>query len=239
MSRYLVVAAVLALAGAPLAAQESVTEWAEQNPPPGGSGTPTDGQVQGEGPSLTFYTSRTDFDNAHPGLPIEDAEEGNVPPGGVVACPSPLDENNNDACFSPGDILPGLTITESAAPQVDGLALIGAGFAGNPSKILVANFFIENFQLEFAPAVLAAGMDLGCYFLADTVDVTINGPGGLLGTAQATCTNGTAFFGVDTSDPGGISEIIIDSPTDQAEGADNIAFGGEPIPVELQSFDVE
>jgi hypothetical protein len=239
MNRFFVVAVALALAVAPLAAQDSLTEWAEQNPPPGGSGSPTDGQVLGEGGSLTFYTSRTDFDTAHPGLPIEDFEEGNVSPGGVVGCPSPLDENNNDACFSPGDILPGITITESTAPLPDGLALIGAGFAGNPSKIVVANFFIENFQLQFSPIVGAAGMDLGCYFATDTVDVTISGPGGVLGTAQALCTNGTAFFGVDTSDPGGISEIIIDSPTDQAEGADNIAFGDVPVPVELQSFDID
>lgn len=232
-----VIAAALTLAVAPLAAQPTLTGSTPPPAPP--VGTPSDGTVNGEGGSLNFFASRAAFDAAHPGLPIEGFEAGSVPPGGIVPCPSPLDDTNNDACFSPGDILPGITITESAAPQFDGLALLAAGSFGNPSKIVVANYFIENFQLEFAPAVLAAGMDLGCYFGSDTVNVTINGPAGLLGTAQASCTNGTAFFGVDTSDPGGISEIIVDSPADQAEGADNIAFGGVPIPVELQSFDVE
>ncbi len=178
--------------------------------------------------TLTFYSSSAVFDAAFPGLPLEDFEEGNVGPGGVVGCPAPLDETNSDFCFSPGDILPGISFQDDPGPDtIDGIALIGAGFSGASSKNIVANTFVDAFVIDFTGPddVFAAGMDLTSYFSNSTCAIDIYGPGGLLGSTTAPCTNAGSFWGV-SSDLDPIVQLVIFSTSNQAEGVDNVRFGG-------------
>ncbi|MCZ6727626.1 MAG: hypothetical protein O7A98_09790, partial [Acidobacteria bacterium] len=66
-------------------------------------------------------------------------------------------------------------------------------------------------------------------------------PGGSLGSAPVTGGGTSAsFFGVDTVDPGGITGIEV------REGVDgtgdlfcDLEFGDPPVPVALQSIDIE
>ena len=62
---------------------------------------------------VTFTDNEAEFLAQNPNLAIQDFESGNVAPGSVVSCSQIINENTNDACFSPGDILPGI---EFAAP---------------------------------------------------------------------------------------------------------------------------
>jgi hypothetical protein len=182
---------------------------------------------------LTFYTDRGTFEAAFPQLPCEDFEEGNVLPSSVVGCPAPLDETNNDSCFSPGDIEPGIEFVDDPGPDtIDGLVLLGPGFGGAPSKNVIANTFIDTYVINFTDGdTQAAGMDLVAYFSNDTCDIDIFGAGGLLGSTTAPCTNAGSFWGV-SSNVESIVRIDVTSPTDQSEGVDNICFGaGNQPPV--------
>jgi len=234
-------AAALVVSAIPASAQESLVEWAKQNGAPGGSSPPGPGNVDPiTSGGLVFYSDRASFDAAVPGLPCEDFEEGNVPPGGVVGCPDPIDENSNTACFVPADILPGIQFASQRAPDPQGIALLGAGFFGNASKCIVANFFVDYFDVNFPNADMhSAGMDLHCYFPnADTVNIDIFGPGNvLLGSTTATCNNAGSFFGVISTTPADpMTKIRIFSPLNSAEGVDNICFG-QQVPVELMEFE--
>ncbi|MBU4071217.1 MAG: right-handed parallel beta-helix repeat-containing protein [Candidatus Thermoplasmatota archaeon] len=142
---------------------------------------------------------------------------------------SPLDETTNNGIFATGDILPGIQFTDGPVPNMagsgDGIAVLGAGFAGNPSKNIVSNYFVQDFEIIFPDNnVYVVGMDLVSYFGADTMNIDVYGPGAiLLDSTTALGTNAGSFWGISSTEY--ITRIVIDSPTDQAEGLDNIAFG--------------
>lgn len=204
---------------------ESLTDWFAAN----GNQAAPDREGSGEAPAapstggLTFFTDRASFDAAAPGLPCEDFEEGNVAPGGVVGCPSPLDSSSNNACFVPGDILDGIRF-ETPANPANGIALLGSGFFGTSSKTITANFFVDPFDVFF-PGILvtAAGMDLTNVLGGPTVNITIYGPGGVvLGNTVAAATPAGSFWGVLSSQA--ITRINIADPAGGSEGVDNICF---------------
>ena len=170
-----------------------------------------------------LYTSRADFDAAHPGLPVEDFEEGNVSPGGVVVFPGPLNENSNNAVFAPGHILPGISI-ESLDPgnPSNELVALGPGVIGNTSKIVGPNTFVDSTDMTFPfEDVFAVGMDV-LINVSSAVDVSVYGPGGVvLGTTVVNTTPTGTFFGVAAGQP--ITQITLVSSN--GELIDNVAFG--------------
>ncbi len=98
---------------------------------------------------VEFTADEAVFFAQNPGLAIQDFESGNAAPGSVVSCSQIINENTNDACFSPGDILPGI---EFAAPLED-LAIVGQGFSNNPFIVLVPVFSGDAMDITF-PAVM-------------------------------------------------------------------------------------
>jgi hypothetical protein len=184
--------------------------------------------------SLTFYTSRAVFDAAHPGIPLEDFGNTNVPPNSVMACDGPFNSQTNNGCFSPGDILPGISIVNTSGGQ---LVVLTPPFFGVNCVAVGPNTFVENGELDFNPPVEAVGLDLNSN-VPDTYNIEVFGPGGSLGTTTAPGNIPGIFWGVDTSDPGGISRITTNSPAGSGELYCNVAFGN-PVPVELQGFTVE
>jgi len=215
-----VVAASLALPGV-AQAQDEVSDYDSPGIP---IGAPGNGLVTEGNGACTMYADRGTFDAAFPGLPVEDFEEGVIADGGVAGFPMPLDASTSNAIFSPGDILPGLQITATGGTAAQELVILGTGFNGNPSKQVIANTFVEASIVNFSPGVGATGMDLLSHFAADTLTVDIYGAGGLIESVNASGTNAGSFFGVSNC-PEPITQIVINSPTNQAEGADNIAFG--------------
>ena len=184
--------------------------------------------------SLTFYTSRAVFNAAHPGIPLETFALTNLPPNSVLVCPEPFDSNTNSACFSPGDILPGISVWNTVG--VD-LVTLTPPFFGVNCVAVGPNTFTEAGEMQFNPPVQAVGFDLNSN-VPSTYDIQVFGPGGLLGTTTAPGAIPAIFWGVGTSDPGGISRITTNSAAGAGELYCNVAFGFA-VPVELQSFVVE
>jgi hypothetical protein len=176
--------------------------------------------------AMTYYTDRPTFDTDNPGLPIEDFEEAVIAPGGVAGFGAPLNDLSSNAYFSPGDILSGITFQNGPIVNtIDGLVLLGAGFMGNPTKNVAANYFTDYFEIVFTGGnVHAVGMDLQAYMPAGIVDISIYGIGDvLLDSTTAAATNAGSFWGVYSDDE--ITRMTINSQGGGAEGCDNIAFG--------------
>jgi len=181
----------------------------------------------------TFYADRNAFVQQFPSLPLEDFEKGKVADGGILECPGPVDASNNNLCFSPGAILPGVEFNSDHS-----IDLFGRGFLGNPSKNIAVSFGGDAFIIDFTGGnVTAAGMDLVSYF-ADTCQMDIfgqpdvSGTRPLLASTTAPCTEQGAFWGVSSGEI--ITRIRIQAPILNLRfvGVDNIAFGpgvGAPV----------
>jgi PKD repeat protein len=176
----------------------------------------------------TFYTDRATFLAQFPDLLLEDFEKGHVPDNDVRACPGPLDSSSDNSCFAPGDLKPGVRYNSELPAGGAEIALVGRGFVGAPSKNIVAGEFPDAFIIDFTGDVTAAGMDLVAYYVADVCQIDVFGQGGLIVSTTAPCTGQGAFWGVSTTEA--ITRIRIFSPTGQAEGVDNISFGGGIVP---------
>ena len=185
---------------------------------------------------VSYFADQGTFEAAFPGLLVEDFEAGTVNPGNIVACPAPLDETSNNACFAAGGILPGLQFTDAPGPDtIDGLVLLGAGASLNPSKAIIANTFDDAFEILFDPPVSAAGMDLHSTpgpgaGPPDTVTITIfDTTNAVLDTVTADASGPGNFWGFASTTTAIISRIRIFSDNNRAEGVDNVQFVTDPI----------
>ncbi|MBE2199715.1 MAG: hypothetical protein IAE79_13960 [Anaerolinea sp.] len=180
-----------------------------------------------------YYGDRPTFDAAYPGLPIEDFENGLWAGGAILGCPAPFDASTNNACFTPGGILPGIRfqdnpLNDAGGGDANGLAGVGAGVFGALSKNIVANTFVDSFEILFDPPVNATGMDM-VHYTTDgaTVNISIYDVNDvLIDSTSASATNVGAFWGVYSNTPiGRINILSTLSSGDGAEGVDNVAFG--------------
>jgi len=182
-------------------------------------------------PTLTFCTDRADFEKVCPDLPIEDFEEANVAAGWVEVCASPVDNTTSNAIFSPGDIEPGLSISQVGPDRWNSaIAVLGAGAWGVPSKSIFPNFFVDSLAIDFtAGDVTCVGMDLLDPVANDpNLQIDIYGASGLLGSTTAPGTTAGSFWGVCSDEV--ITRIEITSLISGGEGVDNVAFGSGKLP---------
>jgi hypothetical protein len=171
---------------------------------------------------ITFAT-RAGFDAQAGILPIETFEEGVVAPNSIVACPGFLASTTINACFSAGDILPGITLTSSTVHPPDGLALTGAGFNGVPSKAVFANYSGDTLDLRFTSSN-AIGLDLHSIFVDSPIAITVFGAGDVvLDVFVVLATAGGRFWGIIGDGP--ITRLNLSSVNGTHEGVDNVAFG--------------
>ena len=175
---------------------------------------------------LLTFTSQWEFEDAFPGLPIEDFEESPVISPGIVGFPEPLNDSTNvSGVFVPGDIQPGLAIqTVEGIHPSNGLFVIGSGHFSNSSKAVGINWSSDTMDILFnGDDVYAVGMDLMLNIVAASVTISIYGPGNtLLDALSPTIQVTETFFGVYSTQP--ITHITIGS-AGQAEIVDNIQFG--------------
>jgi hypothetical protein len=87
---------------------------------------------------VVFYTSEAAFDAAAPALMTRTFASANVTLVSVIA--NPLDNATNNAVFSAGSILPGLTITSSADHSGQDLGVAAPTVFGNPNIAVYNNF---------------------------------------------------------------------------------------------------
>jgi PKD repeat protein len=186
-------------------------------------------QADLEASQQTFFTDRATFLAQFPDLPMEDFETGRVADGQAVPCPGPVDATNDNQCFGPGEIEAGVQFNSDVVRVDDEIVLVGTGFFGAPSKRIAANVFDDVFIIDFAGSgVTTVGMDLVAYLADDTCQIDVLGPNGLITSASAPCTKVGTFWGVSSSEP--ITRIRIASSLVEAEGVDNISFGGSVVP---------
>jgi hypothetical protein len=242
ISRFTLLLTMVAAAGVSVADQP-FEQWSAV--PPGTASTPAAGGPStpgGQIEALTFWNDRAAFNAAFPGLPTEDWSGTIVPAGGVASCLPPLNSATNDACFTTGSVLPGLELDVSVAGGGGEYVVLGVGFLGNTNVLVGPNSFVDDLVFNFNPAVRAAGFDLVNPGTPGQVyNVTIYGPGGVIGTTTAVDGAEGNFWGVDSTDVGGITSIVFDGGADSghAELSALVTFGGEPVPVELQSIGIE
>ncbi len=176
---------------------------------------------------IVTFTTRTAFNAAAPGLPVETFESGLVAPGGVRTCNDPLSSTAGGGCFPTGGLLPGVSFSASPGP---GLVVLGAGVAGNTSRVLGPNLFADTFNLTFANAN-AVGFDVFPGRVAGNVLISVfSSSNVLLGTFTVNSPIGGTFFGLINT-MGNIGRINIASQTMQpGELIDNLAFGTTGAP---------
>jgi len=228
----------LAFTAVPLAAQATqYSDISPDAPPPPPEGVPAWNPVP-EG-TLNFFTDRASFQSAFPGLPLEDFTENNLPPNSVGTCTdTPVDATTNDVCFSPGDIIAGIALDDITTPN--NMVLLTPPFFGTTCEAVGPNTFADDGEIAFDPAIRAVGFDMQCN-VAETIAIEVFGPGGSLGSTSVPCPviPAQVFFGVETVDPGGIVRLTTIAVGDGGELFCDVEFGAEPVPVELQSFDVD
>jgi hypothetical protein len=173
---------------------------------------------------VTFTNNEAQFVANNPGLPEQDFEDGNVGPGVVAACDPVIDENTDDDCFSPGDILPGIEFLSQ--PPGEDMALVGSNFNDNPFNVLLPNSHEIAYDIAFPNNnVNAVGVDLGCLvegqggMCSANVMVQVFGAGDVLlgSTTEAVTSMFDTFLGIRST------ELITRINIETEEGA---VFGG-------------
>jgi hypothetical protein len=176
------------------------------------------------------FTSRSLFDAAAPGLPLENFEAALVSPGGVGLCPGPLSGAAASACFPLGGLLPGVTYNSSPTPF---MAVLGAGFpgVGNTSKVLGPNAFLDTFNILFSGSPNAVGFDVFPGLIAGNIAISAFSPTDvLLGTFTIPGPIGGTFFGFITEGDV-IGQVSVASQSSSpGELIDNLAFGTTAVP---------
>jgi hypothetical protein len=105
--------------------------------------------------------------------------------------------------------------------------------------VLGSNTFLATTRVDFDPPVAAVGFDVVTLLGGNPVNITIFDAAGAPINGQTGVPAGAAgsFWGVDSTTP--IAAVEIGDPSgSDVELLDDMEFGN-PIPVELQSFNVE
>ena len=189
-------------------------------------------------PFASFFSDRAAFEDAFPGLPVEDLEDGNAPPNGSCTSPSPVTPESDNDCFDPGDIMEGLTIAASGPNEGAPNAMFSAqgGAFGWPSIVLGPNAFTDAVVLTFDPAVPAVGVDTyGGFVGSPKVAEVYDADGALLGTTAFTAEGeDTPVFVGASSSNALIGSVVMRRVEDDTPNVvvDNIAFGGSTVAAE-------
>jgi hypothetical protein len=178
---------------------------------------------------VVIYDDRTDFNTDAPGLPLEDWEEGHVQ-GPFVFCNPPLNSMSNDACFLPGEILPGLEYQDSIlGGGTDHVGLGAAGLFSMPSKFVYTNYSAESTNLYFTPTVTALGLDISSNGIDNVINLSIYAADGSLIITDTSMVQGLGslnFWGVISNTP--IERLNIEILN--GEFVDNVVFGNAVPP---------
>ncbi|MGH7850350.1 MAG: hypothetical protein ACREOP_08640 [Thermodesulfobacteriota bacterium] len=181
---------------------------------------------------VNFTTDEAAFLAQNPNLATQDFESGNVAPDSVTQCSPVLNENTNDACFSPGDILPGLEFTQVPL-GAHTLFIGGPDVEDNTFVVLYTDFNTDSMDITFpGNNVNVAGLILGCIseggLCINTFVIRVFGEGDEFIGSTATDVTGRfdTFVGIQSSEL--ITRINVASPTNGFEGLGRISFGLTP-----------
>lgn len=217
-----------ALASTAALAQSNYIDWANDGRPD----FPLNGEVAAPDnlATVTSFTDVTAFLNATNSV-TETFDNGLAAPGAVAGCTEPLNSASSDACFNPGDVLDGFSMTSDNA---NGLVAIGAGFIGpaQTSTIAGAGTFADITQIAFTPEVTAVGADVlvGAPAPGDFTITAFDSGGVALGnvTVTTTAVDEILFAGLTSDTP--IASITVEGVGGSGELLDNLYFGSNAPP---------
>jgi hypothetical protein len=196
------------------------------------------GQPRAARAQLTFFSTRTAFNTAFPGLPVEGFEKARIGLGGAAVIANPLDKTTNNTVFHTGEILDGLRVSSSGSHGGQELGLLAPNpIIGNTTVTPYNNFGGDSLDLTFYNNnVTSVGFDVLDAIVSNVpTKITIFGIGGvLLGTSTVNDSASGSFFGVSSTNV--ISRIDVLSsgpiPIFRIIGVDNVAFtrSGTAVP---------
>ena len=178
---------------------------------------------------LLLFSTHSEFEQALPGLPLEDFEESTIGDTSAGTLVRPLDSSTSNAYFSAGDIQDGLTITASGTLSPGSELVIAGGNHltwNNTSKAISNNNLFNLFTIEFSdPDVNAVGMDLVFITSTGNAEMKIYTTGDTLIDTVIYALGATpTFFGIYSVQP--ITKITMTkTPNDNWVSIDNIQFG--------------
>jgi len=180
--------------------------------------------IHDSNPVITWRSTQFFFDPIEcPGLPVEDFSEGQ---GGWTVFPQPLNSSSSNAAFSPGDILPGVSISTDGPSYFDSdLFFMDTDCCYPiPYPAIFTNYFWPSLKLDFtAPGVRIVTMLVHCYSFGSFVNVEVFGTGGLIGTKRVLSWLPGIYLGIMTTED--IVSIKISDPYGGYEGVSNLGFG--------------
>jgi hypothetical protein len=181
---------------------------------------------------IKFVYNQNEFNGMNPVIEIQDFTHANQPPSlSFLQCDTPVNSNSSDECFLPGDILPGISFTQSPDPD-NNILLLGTDSRGsqNPPFVLTNNNFESDFVINFDPAVNNVGLNIGCAEVdgpcSTGVTVKIYGSSSIIGFTTVTVTNEfDTFVGMMTSES--IERVVLEPAggTQQVRGVESVYFG--------------
>ena len=189
---------------------------------------------------IVFYTNEATFNAAAPALSTQTFASATIAPIGISVFANPLNSATNNAVFSAGSILPGLTIASSASHSGQELGAVATGIFGNPAKGVYNNFAGDTLNLSFSPNARAVG--LGALNPSGSSEVvSVFSPGGSLLATQtfAVPANGAeGFIGAIATGGDQIGTIgLLGGGAPRFAGVDRVTFalGTSAVP-EPSSF---
>ena len=193
ISRTLILIAVLFLVTSiEVSAQDDFTDVNPEDVPELPNDIAQDVIVNGD---ILIFDDEVEFNNTCGGFPIEDFSETNVGADTVLGCPNPFNSLTDNACFSPGDLIPGFSITDPIDPNSDALVVLTPAFFGATSVAVGANTFTAPTRITFTEFVDAVGMVLVSLRGNTNTEVQVFGAGNvLLGTATVNLTSINGHF---------------------------------------------
>ncbi|HEY0180026.1 MAG TPA: hypothetical protein VGC30_10400 [Dokdonella sp.] len=173
--------------------------------------------VQGPQGTLQFYADEAAFDAAL-GIPLElttETFDGGAPVGPFPTnCGDPMSSASDDACFTPGELVPGFSISATSGTATD-LSIFPTGFIGpgQTGRAVGAATFTDKTIVSFDPPATATAAKVYGGTSISAVDVEVfDTDGNSLGTTvvPAGATRDAAqFIGVTSPTP--IGKVTFDA----------------------------
>ena len=183
---------------------------------------------------VSFTNSQEEFLADSPNVVSQNFLDRVVPSNQFANCNSPVNRQSDDACFTPGFILPGIEFLVNQVSAPDAFALFGPNYrgSGNPPNVLTTSAFDNTFDITFPfVGVNAVGVLLGCLdadngFCNRTLEVQVYGTdNNLIGSTTVIGTNlFDSFLGVESLETIGRVSVMVQGPGEIVQGAERVWF---------------
>jgi hypothetical protein len=163
---------------------------------------------------VTYFTDRVAFQATGATLTTENFDSSLVAAGSVCSGSPPLNSLTNDACYAPGDLVPGWELDIALNGATGLYVLLTDNFLGNTGNAIGPNSFPEGAIFRFDPPVNAVGFDvIGDLVGLVNIGITIyDATGTVIDTTSSTGSLAGQFWGVTSTTPIGRIETVDPDP---------------------------